>query len=256
MLPKDAQVLATGSQAAERIIRWDLNEIRKFRPTAVANFAFLTSDRLDAVGAGVFEAQNRMLIDQFRQTIELPTVRRILTVSSGAVFTEPLGLYGLLKAEEEAVANGWTDSTHTSVVLRAYSMSGPHVRVPERYAFSEMILQAHQGLVRVRSDRLTYRRYTSVSDFLTVGMTMLSEGRTLTIESGGELVEMGDLAERVVARIDPSARIERPPLATLDASVYASDGRSWASACRLLAYNPMSLDEQIDVVGRSLKLAQ
>lgn len=230
---------------------WNFDAIRAFRPTTVVNFAFLTPDKLLAMGAEEFQAQNLELLRRFSQSLELPSVRESVAVSSGAVLETPRGIYAQLKAEEEAIAQAWAGGTRIAVILRAFSMSGPHVRVPQRYAFSDFVLQARRGVINVLADRPTYRRYISVKDFLTVGMGMLGLGSSCTIESGGELVEMGELAEQVIRVVNPSAFIERQISLDLEPSIYASNGQSWLWACKALNFEAMDLSEQIKDVKNS-----
>lgn len=245
-------VLGIASHARGDLTVWDLPTIRDFAPTWVLNFAFLTPDRLGEVGVVDFARINDLLIDQFLIALELPSVRRGITISSGAAVTGTADIYGRLKQAEEAEALARTSQDRTVVVGRAYSLSGPFVTRPRSYAFSDMIWQALAGEISVLATQPTYRRYVSVADFLRVCMGMAGVDRSGVIESGGDLIEMGDLARRIVERVNPSASVRRRENTSDVDSVYASDNASWTDAVTVLGIEVESVDDQIDAVARWL----
>lgn len=253
LLPETATTLAVASSDRGRFVSWDEKNVREFAPTVVANFAFLTRERIATDGEECFRAVNAELTRRFLWAAELPSVRGALTVSSGAAVTEPDRPYGEMKLAEERAANELASTSRAVVVARAYSVSGAHVRRPRDYAFSDLIVQARSGVVRVNADRPVMRRYVSASDFLGVCSQLMLAGQSDVVDSGGELIEMGDLARRVVQAVRPDAVIERPPLVSDEPSTYASDNTTWVAACEQLRHMPMDLDAQIRDVDRQLK---
>lgn len=249
---RNVPTMATASRARDRFVTWDMRAIRDFEPTVVLNFAFLTPDHESRLGTAQFEATNRSLIDQFSRCADLPSVRVVVTASSGAAIADPHGTYGRLKRFEEVRAGALQRATRSVVVARAYSMSGPLVGQPRAYALSDFVLQARTGSVRVRASRPVWRRYTDVGDFLRVCVQRGLAGWSGTIDSGGELVEMSELASRVVEVVNPRAEILRDPLESSADSVYASDDTSWRAACAATGYAPASLREQIAATDRGL----
>jgi nucleoside-diphosphate-sugar epimerase len=210
----------------------------------VANFAFLTRSFLANLDPAVFSDINSRLTRQFLYALDLPSVRVALTVSSGAVL-DPEDTYGQLKAFEEASTLSRASSTKTVVVARAYSVSGPYVRTPTAYAFSHFILQALDGSIRISADRPVYRRYTSVSDLLTVALLKAQQGWSGVLESGGDLVELETLAQVVRREVNPAAEVSRVPLATREPQVYASNNSIWQSACTTVGFKPQGLRSQV-----------
>lgn len=226
--------------------------IRNFAPTVVLNFAFLTRERVESAGPAEFAHVNQGLTSRFLAVSALPSVRCAVTVSSGAAVTEPEHPYGRLKAAEESCALDLIDSGRAVVVIRAYAVSGGHVRRPREYAFSDFILQAAEGAVHVRSERPVFRRYCAVSDVLRVALVSGTTGRSGLFETGGELVEMGELSVQVVARVNPGARVTREPLTSEVASSYHSDDVDWREWCGAVGVMPQSLTDQIDAAASVL----
>ena len=231
---------------------FDLDSLRTFNPTIVVNFAFLTRERVDSEGEQAFRCINTQLTERFIRLAESPAVRFAVTVSSGAAVTEPHHPYGELKAAEETAALALTGPTRTVVVLRAYSVSGALIRRPREYAFSDLVLQAKSGRVQVAADRPVYRRYVSIQDALEVSMKSGAVGASGIVETGGELVEMGDLARRIVGVVNPVARVTRVDRISDEPSSYCSDNRSWEEWVSHSGVRALNLDEQIAAVAQGL----
>lgn len=240
------------------ISEWNWPDISDWSPTVVLNFAFLTRDRLKDVPLHRFTRTNREMTRRFLAAAAIPSVKVALTVSSGVASIPPTATgasadpYARLKREEELRTLELSSMGRTAVVLRAFSVSGPWVRRPSEYAFSDLVLQAKSGVVHLRADRPVYRRYVSVSDLLAVGLARAMAGASGLIESGGELVEVGYLARRIIERVNPRALLLQAPHTTAIPDVYASDDLSWQRACEEAQYLPCGLGEQIDAVSRHL----
>ncbi len=242
-------ILKTASTKRDKFVAWNAKAFRDFNPTVVVNFAFLTSEKVDTEGVETFIAVNELLTEQFIDASNFPTVRAALTVSSGAAVAFPLDMetnpYGVLKKREEDAALDLVTERRSVVVARAWSVSGPDVRTPRKYAFSDLVLQAKSGAIQVNASQPVFRRYVGVDDFLEVSMARLLSGWSGTIDSGGELIEVGELAERVRSIVNPQASISRVEQTSTEPSIYASDDISWREACDETGITPADIDEQI-----------
>ena len=237
---------------------WDEAFVQAFAPTAIFNFAFLTREKEVELGRQEFVSRNKVLSERFLWAAQLPSVKFAMTVSSGVARDDYLlGVtfekepYGHLKRSEEE--NFLNQETHVAkVVLRAFAVSGPHVLRPSAYAFSDFILQAQSGLIQIKATRPTYRAYVSVSDALALVIRLWSEGRSGVIETGGDVIEMGELADAARRTVNPAASIERAELAHDDPQIYASSDGSWDSACLQTGFHPMDLHAQIKSAAAGL----
>lgn len=232
-------------QANWHLDLWDPQRIHDFAPTVVANFAFLTRDKIALLGEREFRETNEELLARFEWVSTLKTVRAVLTASSGAVLSESPDAYGQLKLQEERIARASRSATRSSVIARAFSVSGPWVQRPEAYAFSDLVGQAGSGEMYVVADRPTWRRYVDAGDFLAVALALALAQENALVESGGELIEMRDLARKVRAVVNPGASLNFEEHCTTANSIYASDGLTWQKSCESLSYRPIGLVEQI-----------
>jgi nucleoside-diphosphate-sugar epimerase len=232
---------------------WSVTEVERFAPTHVVNCAFLTRDLLASHGRDAYIATNVALSARFLHTLQLPSVRAAVTISSGAAVASGETLpeldrdpYGHLKRSEELLSLSLAAELGVAVcVARAWSVSGPFVTRPRAYAFSDLIAQAGEGRLALRSAHEVWRRYVGVDELVAVALARAHDGATGTLESGGPLVELGSLAHSIAHELRPGLTLERPLPDGQPADRYHSDGRSWEAACCRLAYTPATLADQI-----------
>jgi len=243
-----------------RLSGWDTGAVVRFAPTHVVNCAFLTRDLVASRSRERYISDNVKLSARFLQTLELPSLRAAVTVSSGAALAATAGLpeletepYGYLKRVEELLAHAVAAERAVPVtVCRAWSVTGPFVTRPREYAFSDLVAQAGEGSLRLRSAHQVWRRYVGVDELLGVALALAHDGSSGTLESGGPLVELGELALLVAHELAVEERVERPAPNGQPADHYHSDGSSWREACRRLGYLPATLEEQIRGVADAL----
>jgi hypothetical protein len=73
-----------------------------------------------------------------------------------------------------------------------------------------------------------------------------------TIDSGGELVEMAELATRVAAVVLPEAVITRGEVDPGNPDRYHSDGLDWDNRCLRWSLASDPLDRQIEITARGV----
>jgi nucleoside-diphosphate-sugar epimerase len=268
LAPLGLPTLALASRA--RIIRvadreiecrvWDDREVAAFAPTVVLDCAFLTRDRVPGMPLGEYVAANRILTGRLVYATQLPGVRLALTVSSGAAVHPHDALdgpiednpYGYLKREAEyRLAQAAAESGAVPVVARAWSISGAHVQKPQGYALGSMIRDADSGAIRITARRPVFRRYVLAEELLALAIAEGGVGPAI-IDSGGELVEMAELAERVARVVRPNAAISRNEVDPTDPDRYHSDGQDWERRCQRWDLASASLDRQIEITARGV----
>ena len=260
MLGSTTPVLAIGSTPGRGQRRWDINQVEEFKPTFVANFAFLTRNRQSQYRRDMYVSLNLELIERMKYAAQLRTVRGLITVSSGASQDseaqdglESIEIYGALKKVEEVTALACQNSARSAVILRAYSVSGPYVRNPQHYAFSSFVEQGVQKReIKISSTYPVLRRYVSVGDLLGVGVIQANSGFSGVIESGGELVELQELAHLVGEHLMVPV-IERTSLDLSQCDNYYSDNSSWEQSIKETGLQPLTLRQQVEVTANFLQ---
>jgi nucleoside-diphosphate-sugar epimerase len=242
------------------IEKWDLATIEEFQPTLIIDSAFLTRGLLSDVPLADYIRQNEILSERLLTATRIPSVERVISVSSGAaIFPEEVrhqsvleNPYGVLKRNlERRLVGQAAESGFQIVIPRAWSVSGPEVQYPHSYAFSDLILQARKGNVRVAATHEVWRRYVAADDLLTVALA-LSRVESHTFSSGGDLVELGELAKIVVAAVNPAAQIEERTLTVEKSDHYHSDNVEWSMLCSRFDFTPREVAEQIALTNQGL----
>lgn len=258
-LASRARTIRVGDREIECRV-WDEREVSAFAPTVVLDCAFLTRDRVADMPLNDYVAANRALTKRLLHATQLPGVRLALTVSSGAAVYPHDALdgpiednpYGYLKREAEyRLVDAAAESGAVPVVARAWSISGAHMQKPQNYALGSMIQAAASGAIRITARRPVFRRYVLAEELLALGIAEGGVGPA-TIDSGGELVEMGELAARIGAVLRPDAVISRDEVDPRDPDRYHSDGRDWQRRCQTWDLASASLDQQIEITARGV----
>lgn len=192
----------------------------------------------------------------------------VVYISSGAAALVERGLacapataeYGRAKLADEATLQSVTAETGGRLcIVRAYALSGPYMTKPDAYALGNMILQALDGSsVEVLAERPVRRSYMAIDDMVGIATHALGEledGQSITFETAGEVVEMGELASRVLQALDqdPTAVLR----ANFDPHAPADDYLGDPALVGILASRAgiqlASLDEQIALTAKWLR---
>ncbi|CAN5521048.1 hypothetical protein BH10ACT7_BH10ACT7_11350 [soil metagenome] len=241
-------------------VAWDEAGVREFAPTIVIDCAFILRDYIDAMPIETYFYQNTILTSRLLQLTQSDSVKTVISVSSGAAVhpvdastrdadTNP---YGYIKRQTELAVARLGEETDTRVVVaRPWSLSGTLVTRPERYAFSDLILRSRAESIEIKATHEVWRRYAGVDDFFAVALAT-GAASSAVINSGGSLVEFGELAELIASTLNSTARITRPVLESGPADDYYTRDDSWEDACAAHGFTPATIVEQILAVDAAL----
>jgi len=185
------------------------------------DLAFLTREKVADLGYEEFVLRNLALISHACQVIEKSKPKWVVLVSSGAVFKSKSdeletsvkdNPYGFLKRVEELLIADVASRVGANVVIgRLWGAMGRYMPVNRAYALSDFLCQALEGgPIEVRSGHEVFRRYCDAGEFMKVLIKLAQKGETCMLNSGGPLVEIGELASGVASHFE-SVKISRPP---------------------------------------------
>ena len=253
---KDQQIEIDGKSQA--VQAQSLDVISAFKPTVVIDTAFVTRERLPILGHKAYVETNQKLIDQSLAISALPSVRKYIGFSSGA--TRHLAGHTSFSLEEnpyaaqkriyesrisEIAANHQSDIS----VARVWSVTGSHCTKPQTFAFTDLIAQAKLGLIEIKAKHLVYRRYCALEDVLALAMLPSAPGGNPIFNTGGDLIELGDLAKIVVGLVNPNAEILRQIDPQLTPDDYHSDSKEWGELVQSAKVTNDSISDQITRVS-------
>ncbi len=243
---------------------WDPSEIVRFEPEIVLDFAYLTVDKSGFLGLEQYTRVNQELSNRLSFASHLPSVSRVLTVSSGASVRLPLAMRAQPAAEAYARGKRAIEANLEQIasdraisvgVARAWSVTGGHVQNPRRYGFSGMISDGlASGWISVQADHLVYRRYSAVEELLALAMPSSEKAAYSEVDSGGNLVEIRDLARFISAAIPGSQVVANDVFPEPEnADLYFADDEEWNNRMATSGVEPLTLEVQIENVVRSLR---
>lgn len=238
--------------------------------TLIIHCGFPTQDQVDVMGESAYTDSITRLRVTMQQVIERLGAVDMVYISSGAATSvqrgEPVAhrtqVYGQAKLDDEAAyAEAMARTGGRLCIVRAFALSGPYMTKPEAYALGSMIMQAEATeCIEVRATRPVRRSYMAIDDMLRIAMHAVGElesGDSATFETAGEIVEMGELASRVLGVLGANASaVVRPPI---DPDASADDYLGDPAAVKVLAaragITPAPLDEQIATTAKWLRAA-
>lgn len=262
LLASQSRTISTLGNQFE-VSKFDTKKIATFSPTVIIDCAFITRERINEYGLSNYIKQNEILIQQLVDLISLQTVDRFISFSSGAaVHPKDAALeaidanpYGYLKRTTEIKLEALSRTLgKPGVIARAWSVSGGLVSKPKSFAFSDFISQAVQGEIKIRAGKPVFRRYSSVEDLLALSLAEIPNSGTTVLNSEGELVELGELARKIVQIINPDALITRERPTNASADNYFSETNLWGTLQTKHLFSPYSLESQIRSTHLGMKM--
>jgi nucleoside-diphosphate-sugar epimerase len=258
--------LATGSKnqkieidgQSQAVHPQSLEIIAAFEPTVVIDTAFVTRERLPALGYKAYVETNQRIIDQSLAIAALPSVRKYIGFSSGATihlaghtsFSLEENPYAAQKRIYESRISEIAGALDCDIsVARVWSVTGSYCTKPDSFAFTDLIAQAKLGLVEVKAKRPVYRRYCAIEDVLALAMLPNELGSHSIFSTGGELIELGDLAKLVVELVNPNAEVHRQIDLALASDDYYSDSKDWGELLQAANLAKDSISDQVTRVA-------
>lgn len=256
------EVLALGSSSGkldiskESVIvhKHDINLIESFCPTIVVDAAFITRERIANLGIRKYIELNRELIANSLQILELKSVDTYIGFSSGATkhlagqqdFSLEQNPYAFLKREYEDQIKLTAERVDSKIgIARVWSVSGEFCTKPNSFAFSSFINQAKLGKIFISSGHQVFRRYAPVKQVLQVARLFASASAPRIFDTGGPLVEIGELAKEVVEIVNPEATIERSINESGVRDDYFADGTEWREMLAQLSIEETTIKAQV-----------
>lgn len=202
--------------------------------SGVVHLAFQTRDKVNLLGIEKYCFTNLTITSRAIELIEQVKPKWVATVSSGAIFSSPYGPlennlfnnpYGFTKRVEETMLKEATNALGANLAIgRLWGAMGANMPVNRAYAVSDFIYQAiNNGKINIRSANKVWRRYCDAAEFMNV---LTSAAETLEFsqfDSGGTLIEVGDLASKISTILLEDIEIERSPHSGDDDKYFPED---------------------------------
>jgi len=218
------------------------------------HLAFLTKDKVEKYGFSDYVAKNIELISSACEIIERDKPKWVVVVSSGAIIDrESLVIennvtrnpYGFCKRIEEVLISEAARKVGANIVIgRLWGATGLYMPINRAYAISDFIESAKEsGKITINSGGEVTRRYCDAGDFMEVLIKSAIRGDNTTVDSGGAIIELGDLAELVSATM-AKVSISRSTFATAPDDYYPR-GSEFEDLAATVGVELRSISEQV-----------
>jgi nucleoside-diphosphate-sugar epimerase len=232
--------LITVGNIKQQVHQFNLSEIENFAPDYVIDCSGLNRNLENSKD---YLNKCLKLTNNYLDVMALSSVKAGMTFSSGAALFDPndvqFSQYSRSKIVHEKLVR---DAKKPSVIMRCFAVSGKHCQSINNYAFSDFIYQAkHERVIRIKASQPVYRRYMAFEDYFAIGLSQLES--SITLESGGEWIELGDLAEMIAEKT--GSKIVRDPISGA-VTRYGSDSNQLEIIGRSVGITVKNLQEQIE----------
>jgi hypothetical protein len=101
------------------------------------------------------------------------------------------------------------------------------------------------GLIQIKAKRHVYRRYCAIEDVLALALLPNGPESDSIFSTGGDLIELGDLAKLVAELVNPNAEIRRQIDPELPSDDYYSDSKDWDDRSKYAKLAKDSISDQV-----------
>ena len=253
----EVDVQLFGSSRRSQDIAGRNEAIEKYHPDSVSNnkydfiwdCAFQTREKL-ANNPGLAEA-NLDLNAMTRHLADHGRFETYVYFSSGAALgardtNEP---YGLAKAlAEESLMEIFKKTGKDIRIQRLWNVTGPHCQKKQEFAFTSLIQSAmNERRIEINSRTLVWRRFADLKQVIGIA---ISEPMSQPLDSGGELVEIRQLAKIITQELPYKVEVT-DARESEDHARYFSTSMDYEEKLLGLGVTPRSLVDQVRAEIRS-----
>lgn len=225
--------------------------------------AFVTREK---AGPDLFKFRqiNRQIIQTAREDIYRGRPQKIVFFSSGILSHPEVNdrdssyeTYASLKQEERDVMYETAESIGATLVEgKLYSATGAYMTAPKSFAIGALLSEAQSGSVHIHSSRYVWRRYLDSVQYLRTLYAQAKSGESAIVESGGQLIELGELAQECLRFAGKDSNSIFRPNPSQSEDHYYSKANTFENILNGLGEKPMDISEQLGNVARALGITK
>ena len=243
---------------------FDLKEITSKEYDLFAPLAFATRDRSLQMSDQEYIDLNRAIVMEAASVIRAGKVGSVLNISSGVVIKKSesqlkdnsYSIYADLKRfQEDLFANACNSVGIPLINCRVFSLSGQDMKEPSKYAIGNLLNQViSTGSIELSSKGLVVRRYMDSRDLMTLLLEYVMRGDSISVESGGEKIDLIQLAKLVLKLYGhPPDSITYSDTSETLSNEYFSSENHFEKIADETSYTLADIKNQISNVAESLE---
>ena len=220
------------------------------------DYAFVTREKIDSLGFKQYIETNLSLITQSAEMVKKLGPKTVVLASSGAVYnsskfahTKNYQLYSELKTfQEQQITESCKQAGAKLIVVRIFNLSGEGINKSKIYAFQEFIEKAIKNKeIIINSNFQVLRRYCDIGQLLDLLLEQSFQGIHISFDSGGQLIELRDLAGIIKKTLNSNSPIISKPIDSYSTQDnYYSQSDQYESLTReFLNQDSLSIESQV-----------
>lgn len=224
------------------------------------NAAYLRSEKLNFYSQNQFIQINKEIIDFGVKILKLNRVKTFINLSSGIASqaldltkNNQLSIYAKCKIDDEIRIKDASDSVSSLLInCRIFTLSGRYLNEFENLALSSFLKQAmtKPKIIMVQSQN-TYRTYLDSINLVRVLFELSLTNSSYTIDSGGFLIKLGQLADKI-ATIIPDVSVNKSG-ALNKSNDYYGDFEKFNELAAKLGTKLLDIEDQINETLRAFR---
>jgi nucleoside-diphosphate-sugar epimerase len=150
--------------------------------------------------------------------------------------------------QELQISKVTEDQNLNLLISRIFNISGGNINKFETFAITQMIKSAiDHKYIKVFADHQVFRRYADIGQLTRLVLQLLKSDFNGVFDSGGPLIEMRELADRIKKVIDPSVKLEFTAINTKSTSdnYYSRSDQYEILLNQYLGEKPIEIEDQI-----------
>jgi len=227
------------------------------------DFAFVTREKLKILSHKEYSEINKHIIDQSVDFIKTNKPRLVVLASSGAVYktnyyqrSKENSLYGELKQRQESeISKACELAGSKLIIVRIFNLSGSGIKKLNTFAIAEFIYKSvkNQDII-IQSNYNVVRQYCDIGQLLDLITKLALENKDCTFDSGGEKIEIRELASKIVGQLNSKSKILALEIdSLLPKDIYLSNSNDYEKlVSEYLKQEPVSLKKQITLTKNGL----
>jgi nucleoside-diphosphate-sugar epimerase len=256
LITSNARSIETDDYGKLETISLDSTSTRLTKSDVFVQLAFKTRDFISKMGNLKYEETNQEIVKKSIDAIKFSKPKHVVMVSSGVVsqWLSSSGnsnpdSYVKMKLIEESEIGSYCRSNGINLInLRLWGASGAHMTEPLKYAIGDLIYQnSVSDVISIKSGNEVFRRYADASEQMQICLMAALSGMTATIESGGTIIEIEELARMIIEFSGSDKLIDRPVLTNLLPDKYYSESQRMEEIAELFGIQLSDMWKQIEL---------
>jgi nucleoside-diphosphate-sugar epimerase len=226
--------------------------------------AFKTRDYIYKLGDVEYRRVNKELIQKSLLEVKRAKPKKVVLISSGVVtkylesnFQTYTDAYTELKLLEEKMFQEVCLEIGAKLrIIRLWGATGYEMTEPLKYAIGDIIRQAlTDKRILINSGNCIYRRYIDAFQLMTLAIMAEFKDDSEIFDSGGTIVEIGELAKSVCQELNIKEVIIRPIVHEALPDIYIPTGNVCELYAKELSIELHDLKKQIHLTTKAVTRA-